>query len=186
MSSRKPRITAKIAGRPLHPLLRPFAVGYFLAALPADLVYSQASIFVRHSAPEFAAITEWLLDRGPGHGRAGRGRGRSSTFWASGSFRALPDLRMYAAGSALVMALEIYNFHLRHSIGADAITPTGLILSLAAIARPAGHAVAGLGPDVSLSATTQPSPYRWGRVAAGDWLASAFEAMMLSRGGSRP
>ena len=47
-------------------------------------------------------------------------------------FRDLPDLRMYAAGSALVMALEIYNLHLRLSIGADAITPTGLILSLAA------------------------------------------------------
>jgi hypothetical protein len=39
---------------------------------------------------------------------------------------------MYAAGSALVMALEVYNLHLRLSIGADAITPTGVILSLAA------------------------------------------------------
>ena len=39
---------------------------------------------------------------------------------------------MFAAGSALVMALEVYNLHLRHAIGADAITPTGLILSLAA------------------------------------------------------
>ena len=30
------------------------------------------------------------------------------------------------------MALEVYNLHLRLSIGADAITPTGVILSLAA------------------------------------------------------
>ena len=42
MSIEKPRITAKIAGRPLHPLLRPFAIAYFLAALACDLVYSQA------------------------------------------------------------------------------------------------------------------------------------------------
>jgi len=27
----KPRVTAKIAGHALHPLLRPFAVAYFLA-----------------------------------------------------------------------------------------------------------------------------------------------------------
>src|SRR5687768_989256 len=42
MTSGKPFITAKIAGRALHPLLRPFAVGYFLTACAADLVYTQA------------------------------------------------------------------------------------------------------------------------------------------------
>ena len=57
MKPGKPRITAKIAGRALHPLLRPFAVGYFLTACAADLVYTQASVFVRHSVPEFAGIT---------------------------------------------------------------------------------------------------------------------------------
>jgi hypothetical protein len=41
---------------------------------------------------------------------------------------------MYAAGGALVVALEVYNFHIRQAAGADAITPTGLILSLSAIA----------------------------------------------------
>ena len=64
MSIEKPRITAKIAGRPLHPLLRPFAIGYFLAALACDLVYSQAGLFAREGAPEFASITEWLLGVG--------------------------------------------------------------------------------------------------------------------------
>ena len=64
MTSAKPRITAQIAGRALHPLLRPFAVGYFLTACAADLVYTQASVFVRHSVPEFADITEWLLIAG--------------------------------------------------------------------------------------------------------------------------
>ena len=40
MTLEKPRITAKIAGRPLHPLLRPFAIGYFLAVCACDLIYS--------------------------------------------------------------------------------------------------------------------------------------------------
>ena len=131
MKPGKPRITAKIAGRALHPLLRPFAVGYFLTACAADLVYTQASVFVRHSVPEFADITEWLLI-------AGLVMAVLAAVVAvidllgERQFRALPDLRMYAAGSALVMALEVYNLHLRLSIGADAITPTGVILSLAA------------------------------------------------------
>jgi len=30
------------------------------------------------------------------------------------------------------MALEVYNLHIRLAAGADAITPTGLVLSLAA------------------------------------------------------
>jgi uncharacterized membrane protein len=131
MTAAKPRITAKIGGRALHPLLRPFAVGYFFTACAADLVYTQASVFVRHSVPEFADITEWLLT-------AGLVMAVLAAIVAlidllgERQFRAIPDLRMYAAGGALVMALEVYNLHLRRAMGADAITPTGLILSLAA------------------------------------------------------
>jgi len=131
MKPGKPRITATIAGRALHPLLRPFAVGYFFTACAADLVYTQASVFVRHSVPEFADITEWLLI-------AGLVMAVLATVVAlidllgERQFRSLPDLRMYAAGSALVMALEVYNLHIRMAVGADAITPTGLFLSLAA------------------------------------------------------
>lgn len=131
MKPRNPRITAKIAGRALHPLLRPFAVGYFFAACAADLVYTQASVFVRHSVPEFADITEWLLIAGLVMAVLAAVVALIDLF-GERQFRAIPDLRMYAAGSALVMALEVYNLHIRLSIGADAITPTGVILSLAA------------------------------------------------------
>jgi uncharacterized membrane protein len=133
MTPAKPHITAKIAGRPLHPLLRPFAIGYFLAVCGCDLVYSQASIFARNDAPQFASITEWLL--GAGLIMAGltalialidlRGERR---------FRAVPDRWMFAAGGGLVIALEIANLVLRHSSGVAAIASTGLLLSLSAIA----------------------------------------------------
>ena len=131
MKPGKPRITATIAGRPLHPLLRPFAVGYFLTACAADLVYTQASVFVRHSVPEFADITEWLLIAGLVMAVLAAVVATIDLL-GERQFRAIPDLRMYAAGSALVMALEVYNLHIRQAMGADAITPTGLILSLAA------------------------------------------------------
>jgi uncharacterized membrane protein len=61
MTPDKPHITVRIAGRALYPLLRPFAVGYFLAVCAVDLVYSQASILVRYDAKDIADITEWLL-----------------------------------------------------------------------------------------------------------------------------
>lgn len=131
MTPPKPRITAQIAGRALHPLLRPFAVGYFITACAADLVYTQANVFVRHSVPEFADITEWLLIAGLVMAVLAAVMALID-LWGEQQFRALPDLRMYAAGSALVMALEVYNLHLRQSVGADAITSTGLVLSLAA------------------------------------------------------
>ena len=128
-----PRITAKIAGRPLQPLLRPFAIGYFLAVCACDLVYSQASVFAQNDAPGFASITEWLLV-------AGLVTAGLAAIVAlidllgERQFRTLPDVRMYAAGGALVVALEVYNLSLRYSVGADAITPMGLILSLSAVA----------------------------------------------------
>jgi uncharacterized membrane protein len=131
MTLRKPLITAKIAGRALHPLLRPFAVGYFLAACACDLIYAQASIFARNGVPEFAAITEWLLGAGLVMAVLAAVVALID-LWGEQQFRSLPDLRMYAAGSALVMALEVYNFYIRQAAGAEAITSTGLILSLSA------------------------------------------------------
>ena len=131
MTPRKPRITAKIAGRALHPLLRPFAVGYFFTACAADLVYTQGSVFVHRSVPEFAGITEWLLIAGLVM-TVLAAIVALIDFLGERQFRALPDLPMYAAGGALVMALELHNLHIRQAIGADAIAPGGLMLSLAA------------------------------------------------------
>jgi len=133
MPLEKPRITARIAGLALHPLLAPIAVGCFFAAFACDLVYVQATLFAPKGIPELAATTERLL--GAGLVMAGLtvlvalidlvGERR---------FRSLPDLRMYAAGSALVVALEMYNLDLRQTGGLAAITPMGLILSLCAVA----------------------------------------------------
>ncbi len=133
MAIDKPHITAKIAGRPLHPLLRPFAIGYFFAVCACDLVYSQASVFAQNDAAEFAAITQWLL--GVGLITAGLAAIVALIdLLGERRFRNLPDVRMYAAGGALVVALELYNLGLRTSAGAAAITPMGLILSLSAVA----------------------------------------------------
>ena len=129
----KPRITAKIAGRALHPLLRPFMVGYFLAALGCDLVYSQASVFAQNEAGDFASITEWLLGAGLVAG-ALTGVVALIDFLGERRFRRLPDAWMYAAGGVLVTVLALYNLDTRFVSGTDAILPTGLMLSLSTVA----------------------------------------------------
>jgi len=133
MSPDKPRITARIAGYPLHPLTRPFAIGYFFAVCACDLVYSQASVFVQNDSPEFASITEWLLAVGLVMA-ALTGIVALIDWLGERRFRMLPDGWLFAAGGILVALLEGANLDLRWTEGARAIAPTGLILSLAAVA----------------------------------------------------
>jgi uncharacterized membrane protein len=128
----KPRITAQIAGRALHPLLRPFAIGYFLAVCMVDVVYSQASILVRYDSAEIASITEWLL----GVGLlmiAATALVALIDYVGDRRIASLPDLGMYAAGTALVGALEFYNLDIRWADGTAAILPMGIILSFSAV-----------------------------------------------------
>ena len=132
MNLDKPRITASIAGRALHPLLRPFAIGYFLAVCAVDLVYSQASILVQYDSKDIAQITQWLLAVGLMM-MAATALVVLIDCLGDRRMRNLPDLGMYAAGSVLVGALELYNFDIRWDSGAAAILPMGLILSLSAV-----------------------------------------------------
>jgi len=130
MPPEKPRVTAQIAGRALHPVLRPFAVNAFLAAGAADLVYMQAGVFVQESVPRFVVLTEWLL-------AAGLVLAGLASLVAlvdllgERRFRNLPDLGLYVAGSALAIALGLHNLEIRQALGGAAIAPTGVLLSLA-------------------------------------------------------
>ncbi len=132
MNLDKPRITAQIAGRALYPLLRPFAIGYFLAVCAVDLIYSQANILARYDAKDIADITEWLLVVGLAM-MAATALVTVIDCLGDKRMRSLPDLGMYAAGTLLVVALEFYNLDIRWDAGAAAILPMGLTLSLSAV-----------------------------------------------------
>jgi uncharacterized membrane protein len=129
----KPHVTAKIAGRPLHPLLNPFALTYFLAACACDVLYYQADIFARESTPEFAQITEWLIAAGL-IATTAAALVAMIDYAGDARFRRLPDTGMYALGTLLALAIELHNLVIRWSEGAEAITPTGLVLSFMAVA----------------------------------------------------
>jgi uncharacterized membrane protein len=129
----KPRITAKIAGRPLQPLLLPFVVGYFLAALACDFIYVQSSASARYLTPEFASITVWLLGFGLVSAVA-CGAAALTDLMGERRFRDLPDLGLYLGGNVLLVVVQAHNLALRQAHGTDAINPMGLILSLLAVA----------------------------------------------------
>jgi uncharacterized membrane protein len=132
MNPDKPRITAKIAGRPLHPLLRPFAIVYFLAACGCDLLFYQASVFAREGSPEFVSITEWLIGVGLIMATV-TALVALVDYLGDVRFRRLPDAGTYALGTALAVLIELHNLDLRWSEGASAIAPMGAILSLSAV-----------------------------------------------------
>ena len=53
-----PRSTAIIAGHPIHPMLIPFPIAFFVGTFICDLIYWQTSI------EAWAAATPWLLGAG--------------------------------------------------------------------------------------------------------------------------
>ena len=50
-----PRSTAKIAGHPIHPMLIPFPIVFFVSTFVTDLV------FLSTGAPGWATASMWLL-----------------------------------------------------------------------------------------------------------------------------
>src|SRR5262249_49883935 len=54
-SMANPQSTAKIAGHPIHPMLVPFPIAFYVATLVCDLVYLQTGY------PSWADATPWLL-----------------------------------------------------------------------------------------------------------------------------
>lgn len=55
---RNPRSTASIAGHPIHPMLIPFPVAFFVATLACDIAFSQ------NGSEAVATSAMWLLGAG--------------------------------------------------------------------------------------------------------------------------
>jgi len=60
MDGSNPRSTAKIAGHPIHPMLIPFPIAFFVGTLAVDIVYSQTG------GPFWATAGRWLRCWAPG------------------------------------------------------------------------------------------------------------------------
>lgn len=121
-----PRSTASIAGHPIHPMLIPFPVAFFVATLVCDLV------FASNGDPGWAAATEWLLGAGLIMAALAAVVGLIDVF-GDERIRNLRDAWLHAGGNVVIVLIELYNWYIRYSGGAEAILPTGLILSLISV-----------------------------------------------------
>jgi len=124
-----PRSTASIAGHPIHPMLIPFPVAFFVATFVCDIV------FWRNGNATVATTATWLLGAGLIMAALAAIAGLTDLL-GDQRIRALDDAWLHAGGNIIIVLIELYNWYSRYSGGTSAILPTGIILS--------GIAAAGL------------------------------------------
>lgn len=126
MSTRNPRSTASIAGHPIHPMLIPFPIAFFVATFGCDLVFWQT-----HN-PGWVTASVWLLGAGLVMAALAAVAGLIDVLGDS-RIRNLNDAWLHAGGNVLVVLIQLYNWYSRYTEGETAVLPTGLILSLVVV-----------------------------------------------------
>ncbi len=122
-----PRSTASIAGHPIHPMLIPFPIAFFVATFVCDLV------FWGTRNPSWFDATLWLLGAGVIMAALAAVAGLTDVL-GDARVRALSTAWWHAGGNVLVVLVEIVNFFLRYGQGSSAVLPTGIILSAIVVA----------------------------------------------------
>ena len=118
-----PQSTAQIAGHPIHPMLIPFPIVFFVSTFVCDLV------FWRTGYPIWATASLWLLGAGLVMAALAAVVGLIEVF-GDQRIRMLNDVWWHAGGNVVAVLIELYNFYIRYEQGSAAVLPTGLVLSL--------------------------------------------------------
>jgi uncharacterized membrane protein len=121
-----PKSTASIAGHPIHPMLIPFPVAFFVATFVCDLAYWQTSNIA------WATAGTWLLGAGLVMAALAAVAGLTDVL-GEPRIRALNDVWWHAGGNVLVVLIQLYSFYARYAGGKSATVPTGLVLSLVVV-----------------------------------------------------
>jgi uncharacterized membrane protein len=120
-----PKSKASIAGHPIHPMIVPFPIAFFIGALACDLAYLKTvnlSWFVG---------AEFLL--GAGLVMAALAAVAGMTDFASESrIRNLGVAWFHAGGNIIIVLLEAYNLYMRYT-GGPVTMDTGLVLSVVSV-----------------------------------------------------
>jgi uncharacterized membrane protein len=121
-----PRSTASIAGHPVHPMLVPFPIAFFVGTFASDLAYWQTG------NAAWADATLWLLGAGLVMAALAAVVGAIDVF-GDQQIRQLSTAWWHAGANVLVVLIELFNLYIRYQQGAAAIVPNGLLLSLVAV-----------------------------------------------------
>lgn len=121
-----PRSTASIAGHPIHLMLIPFPIAFFVGVFACDLVYWQMN------NPAWAAATLWLLGAGLVMAALAAVMGLIDVF-GDLKIRQLSATWWHVGANVLLVLIEFFNLFIRYQDGSAAIIPNGLVLSLIGI-----------------------------------------------------
>lgn len=121
-----PRSTASIAGHPIHPMLIPFPIAFFVATLLCDIAYA------RSGNGDWATASMWLLGAGVVMALLAAVAGLIDVL-GDQRIRQLYDVWLHAGGNVLLVLIQVYSLYARETGGPNAILPTGLVLSAIAV-----------------------------------------------------
>jgi uncharacterized membrane protein len=123
MTDINPHSTAKIAGHPLHPMIVPFPIAFFVSTFVTDLVY------VNTGDPGWARASMWLLGAGISMALLAAILGFTD-FLGERRVRALRTAWLHMIGNLIAVLLAAVSFYLRVRDGFDAaVAPVGVTLS---------------------------------------------------------
>src|SRR3954471_20153695 len=122
VSDLNPHSTAKIAGHPLHPMIVPFPIAFFISALATDLMY------LNTGRPGFADASVWLLGAGIAMALLAAVLGLTD-FLGDRQVRSLRHAWWHMIGNVAAVVLEVVNFAMRMGHATDAVAGAGVALS---------------------------------------------------------
>jgi uncharacterized membrane protein len=122
MPEGNPRSTARLLGRPIHPMLVPIPIVCFVGTFFTDLVYAKTANM------QWANFSSWLLIIGLVVSIFVVIAGLID-FFGERRIRALPSAWIHGLGNALALILSIFNALVHTRDAYTSVVPTGLILS---------------------------------------------------------
>lgn len=122
-----PRSTASIAGHPIHPMLVPFPIAFFVGAFLCDLAFWQTTY------PLWATAATWLLGAGLISAALAALVGFID-FFGEPRIRDLGDAWWHAGANIAVVVIEAFNWYTHFRSGAAGVVPLGLAMSFLASA----------------------------------------------------
>jgi uncharacterized membrane protein len=122
MPTQNPVSTANIFGHPIHPMLIPFPIAFFVSTLFCDLVFCGT----RNELWATAAI--WLLGAGIIMAALAAVAGLTD-FLGDKRIRDISDSWQHAIGNVIVVLIQLFSFYERYRYGTSAVLPIGLICS---------------------------------------------------------
>ena len=106
MASSNPRSTARLMGHPIHPMLIPFPIAFFIGAFIADLLY------LKTGGDFWASAAFWLLAAGLVMAALAALAGFTD-FLGDSRIRALSDAWLHMLGNVAVVLIEAVNLFVR-------------------------------------------------------------------------